>query len=196
MLKITKLSKKSLIIGSVATLLLVGGASAYFATRPDESHADVTQNVSDQNSANKTKASTGNAQQKTTETGNSNTTTTPTNPSPQVTVTITAASQAGNAITIAAYSNYSQAGTCTVNFRHGSEVVTKSVPSYLDASGKNICDFPSDVRCVDTGSGTEACHDPFIKRSDFSVAGQWEVTVSFTASGVSGQSAAQTITIT
>ncbi len=196
MLKMKKLSKKSTIIGLAMLLLLTGGASAYYVKSHD-SKAVIYPKVA-QHSSTKKKSPTPAKNETVTPVTKkqANPAPTPSNQPPGATVIITHVEQTGNSIAIGAYADQQPAGTCTVTFTHGADVVTKNVTSYVDASGKSICDFPSDVRCVDTGSGTTACKDPFIKRSDFPVAGQWQVIVRFTASAISGQSAAQTITIT
>lgn len=202
--KFSKISSKTVAMGAIAVLVLAGLVGAmvarsrdYDATPNNTQTADQANDPDngaspiDEVDAEDSKEAAADSAKSPTPAPASK----PSTPVSKNTVTIEHVEQAGTAVTIGAYSDFPSAGTCTVTFKQGSSTVTKSVSSYVNAAKKNICDFPSDTRCVDTGGGTVACKDPFIKRSEFPAAGQWQATVSFSGGGQSGQSAAKTFTL-
>lgn len=92
-------------------------------------------------------------------------------------VIITDAGQYDDVIEVRAFiPNHLQDGTCSITFTKGSQSLTRETPAYADAS-------------------TTICANPLIKRSEFPSAGDWQVSVGYTAPGASGQSEKQTITI-
>lgn len=79
----------------------------------------------------------------------------------KVSVVITDASQYGSIIEVRSFvSDYYQDGTCTLTFSKGGITFSKQTPAYKDIS-------------------TTICTNPTINRSEFSSAGDWQVTVSY-----------------
>lgn len=92
-------------------------------------------------------------------------------------VVIVDASQYDNIVEIRSFAQgvYNN-GLCTIRFTKNTNIVEKKAPAFPDAA-------------------TTVCTNPEIQRSEFSEPGEWQVVVSFNASGVSGSSAPQKITI-
>lgn len=91
-------------------------------------------------------------------------------------VVIVDATQYDNEIEVRAFaSNILESGTCTYEFRNGQQSVQKSQPAYPDAS-------------------TSPCTTLTIPRSEFSIAGKWNMTVTYASSSSRG-SATQEIEI-
>ena len=92
-------------------------------------------------------------------------------------VIITDASQYGSSIEVRAFvDNHFQDGICTIYFRKNSYTLTKEAPAYKNVS-------------------TTACTVPEINSSEFSLKGDWQVTVSYSSDNAEGVSESQTITI-
>jgi hypothetical protein len=98
-------------------------------------------------------------------------------PNGNATVIITDAAQYDDVIEVRSFiSNHYEDGTCTITFTLGQKTVTKETPAYKDIS-------------------TTICTNPLFQRSEFSVAGQWQMTVSYKSTGASGSSAPRVVTI-
>ena len=78
-----------------------------------------------------------------------------------VSVVITDASQYDDIIEVRAFvPNYYQDGTCTITFTKDGKTISKNSPAYKDIS-------------------STICTNPKILRAEFSLAGEWKVTVSY-----------------
>ena len=92
-------------------------------------------------------------------------------------VIITDAAQYSDVIEVRSFINdHYEDGTCTITFTQGSQTVSKDTPAYRDAS-------------------TTICTNPLFQRSEFPASGNWQVIVTYKASGASGQSEPQTVKI-
>lgn len=93
------------------------------------------------------------------------------------TVLITDAAQYGDMLEVRSFMPHIyQNGTCTLVFSQGSSKITKTAPAYADSSNT-------------------VCTNPEIKRSEFSTAGEWKVTVSYESKDAIGKSEERTITL-
>lgn len=93
------------------------------------------------------------------------------------TVIITDANQYGDVVEVRSFiSNHYEDGTCTITFTQNQKTISKETPAYKDIS-------------------TTICTNPLFQRSEFSSAGQWQVTVTYKSAGATGSSAPQAVTI-
>jgi hypothetical protein len=94
-----------------------------------------------------------------------------------VSVIITDAAQYSDKIEVRSFiPNYLQDGTCIITFKKDTQTLTKTTRAYRDIS-------------------TTICTTPVIKRSEFPVSGDWQVSVSYQSQDAEGVSDLQTITI-
>lgn len=92
-------------------------------------------------------------------------------------VIITDAGQYDSVIEVRAFiPDHYQDGTCTITFTKDSLKVSKETPAYRDVS-------------------TTICTNPNFNRSEFAASGDWQVVVSYTSAGATGQSSPQNVTI-
>lgn len=95
-----------------------------------------------------------------------------------VTPVITSATQDGQQIMVTAYvpGIFEDGGTCTLSAQHGSSTLTKTTDGFANAT-------------------TTDCAPFFIGRSEFSEAGDWSVTVSYSSESANGTSLTQVLDI-
>lgn len=110
-------------------------------------------------------------------TSSNNTNSNHTSQTTNASVIITDAGQYGNVVEVRSFiQNEYQDGTCTITFTKGSQSLEKTTPAYRDAT-------------------TTICTNPLINRSEFPEAGDWYVTVKYTATNISGISEKKLIKI-
>lgn len=172
------ISHKLLLLGGL--LIAIAGASAYYYLNRDASNQPYPNNTADINLNPPTdeEAQAGDAvkddldkNDATTEQAENNAQT------KTASVIITDAGQYDDVIEVRSFiSNSYQDGTCTITLSQGTKKVSKETAAYSDAS-------------------TTICTNPLFKRSEFTSGGQWQVVVSYKATGISGQSEPLSITI-
>lgn len=94
-----------------------------------------------------------------------------------VTILITDANQYDDVIEVRSFMpDHYEDGSCKITFTKGNLLVSKTTSAYRDAT-------------------TTICTNPLFKRSEFSTAGEWQVTVEYTSNSAQAKSKPQTVSI-
>lgn len=176
---VKKIQKNSILLATLAVLLLAGGALILFMTQ--SGNADIGQNRSTERQtaidySPGTSEEQAEADQKKDESVDQQNQNGSTDSSGSVPVIITYAAQNDDIIDVNAYTSHYAAGTCTMTFTKGGATVTKQTTATPDAS-------------------TTICANPLIPADEFPSKGTWQLKVTYNSNGKKGSSDTQSIVI-